>query len=290
MGTLIRAMTSDGSARILALDSTDIVKRAAEIHGDTMAVNLIMGRVLTAASLMGSLLGDKKDLLSVSFKGDGEAGNLIASSDYMGNVRGYMVNPNGNIYVGEDGLPDIKSAIGEGVLQILRDVGEGEPYSGISVIKNGDISSDIAVYYAESEQIPTVCVFSVSPSKKGEGFISGGIIIQLMPFAEEGMIDIIEKNLESVRNVSDILEDGSVEDVIAEFMKGVEYDIFDEMTSEYKCYCSEDKTDRALISLGKEELKSLIEEDIPTEMTCRFCDRKYTYTKERLLELYNKAK
>ncbi len=290
MGKLVRAMTADGSARILALDSTDIVNRASEIHGNTMAVNLIMGRVLTAASLMGSLLGDKKDLLTVSFKGDGEAGTVLASSDYMGNVRGYMANPNANIYIGEDGLPDIKVAIGEGVLQVLRDVGEGEPYSGISVLKNSDVSSDIAVYYAESEQIPTVCVFSVAPSKYNDGFVSGGIIIQLMPFADESIVDIIEKNLENVRNISDILEIESVESIISEFMKGIEYDIFDEMESEYKCYCSEEKTDRALISLGKEELQSLIDDDIPTEIECRFCDRKYNYSKERLLELLNKAK
>lgn len=290
MGNLIRAMTTDGSARILALDSTDILKRAAEIHGDTMAVNLVMGRVLTAASLMGSLLGDEKDLLTVSFKGDGETGVVLASSDYMGNVRGYMVNPNGNIYLGDDGLPDIKAAIGEGVLQVLRDVGEGEPYSGISVLKHGDISSDIALYYAESEQIPTVCVFGVSPSKKGDGFISGGIIIQLMPFADETVADLIEKNLETVRNISDIIENGTIQDVISEFMKGIEYDVFDTMKAEYKCYCSEEKTDRALISLGKEELQSLIDDNLPTEMTCRFCDAKYFYSKERLKELLENAK
>ncbi len=290
MGNLVRAMTTDGSARILALDSTDIVKRAAEIHGDTMAVNLVMGRVLTAASLMGSLLGDEKDLLTVSFKGNGEVGHVLASSDYMGNVRGYMVNPDGNIYIGEDGLPDIKAAIGDGVLQVLRDVGEGEPYSGISNLKNGDISSDIAVYYAESEQIPTVCVFSVSPAKKSEGFISGGIIIQLMPFADESIVDIIESNLENVRNISDILENGNVEEIISEFMKGIEYDIFDQMDAEYKCYCSEEKTEKALISLGKVELQSLIDDDIPAEMTCRFCDRKYFYTKQQLIDLLDKAK
>lgn len=290
MGNLVRAMTADGSARILALDSTDITKRAAEIHGNTMAVNLVMGRVLTAASLMGSLLGDKKDLLTVSFKGDGEAGSVLASSDYMGNVRGYMVNPNANIYIGEDGLPDIKKAIGEGVLQVLRDVGEGEPYSGISVLKNSDISSDIALYYAESEQIPTVCVFSVAPASKSNGFISGGIIIQLMPFADESVADVIESNLYNVRSVSEILENGSVEDVVEEFMRGIEYDIFDNMNAEYKCYCSEEKTDRALISLGKEELQAIIDDDIPTEMSCRFCDRIYTYSKERLAELLDKAK
>ena len=290
MGNLVRAMTSDGSARILVLDSTDIVRRAAEIHGDTLAVNLIMGRVLTAASLMGSLLGDKKDLLTVTFRGDGEVGTVLASSDYMGNVRGYIVNPDANITLDDEGKLDISSAIGEGMLQVLRDVGEGEPYSGISVLKKGDISTDIASYYAESEQIPTVCVFSVNPDKYGKGFISGGIIIQLLPFADESIIDIIEKNLETVRPVSDILENGTVMDVIKEYMKGIEYDIFDSFESEYRCYCSQDKTDRALISLGKEELTSLINDDMPTEITCRFCDKKYNYSKDDLKELLEQAK
>ncbi len=290
MGNLVRAMTSDGSARILALDSTDIVKRAAEIHGDTLAVNLIMGRVLTAASLMGSLLGDEKDLLTVTFKGDGEVGTVLASSDYMGNVRGYIVNPFATVSKNEDGKIDISSAIGEGILQVLRDVGEGEPYSGISVLKEGDISSDIASYYAESEQIPTVCVFSVAPDSSGERIISGGIIIQLLPFADEALIDVLENNLQKVRNISEILENGSVEDIISEYLKGVEYDIFDKMESSYKCYCSKEKTDRALISLGKEELTSLINDDIPTEITCRFCDKKYNYSKEDLKELFEQAK
>jgi molecular chaperone Hsp33 len=290
MGNLVRAMTSDGSARILALDSTDIVKRAAEIHGDTMAVNLIMGRILTAASLMGSLLGDKKDLLTVSLRADGAVGTVLASSDYMGNVRGYMVNPNADIFVGEDGMPDISAAIGGGVLQVLRDVGEGEPYCGLSVLEKCDISSDIAKYYAESEQVPTVCVFSVAPSKNGEGMISGGIIIQLLPFADDEIVSAIEKNLECVKPICDILENGSPKDIIAEFMKDIEYDVFDEMESEYKCYCSEEKTDRALISLGKEELSALINDDLPTEITCRFCDIKYNYSKERLRELLEEAK
>ncbi len=290
MGNLVRAMTTDGSARILALDSTDIVKRAAEIHGDTLAVNLIMGRVLTAASLMGSLLGDKKDLLTVTFKGDGEVGTVLASSDYMGNVRGYIVNPEANVSLGKDGKIDIASAIGEGILQVLRDVGEGEPYSGISVLKKGDISSDIASYYAESEQIPTVCVFSVAPDSFGKRIIAGGIIIQLLPFADETLIDILENNLNNVRNISEILENGTVEDIICEYMKGVEYDIFDNMESSYKCYCSKEKTDRALVSLGKEELTSLINDDIPTEITCRFCDKIYNYSKDDLKELLEQAK
>ncbi len=290
MGNLVRAMTSDGSARILALDSTDIVNRAAEIHGNTLAVNLALGRVLTAASLMGSLLGDKKDLLTISFKGDGPIGTLLASSDYMGNVRGYIVNPNAEITINSSGKPDISSAIGEGVLQVLRDTGEKEPYSGISVIKKGDISSDIASYYAESEQIPTVCVFSVAPNENGDGFISGGIIIQLMPFADEAIVDIIETNLENVRNISKILSNGTPEDIISEFMKGIEYDIFDVLNSEYRCYCSEEKTDKALISLGKDELSSLIDDDLPTEITCRFCDKIYKYSKERLKELLEEAK
>jgi len=290
MGNLVRAMTADGSARILALDSTDIVKRASEIHGNGMAVNLIMGRVLTAASLMGSLLGDEKDLLTVSFKGMGPAGTVLASSDYMGNVRGYMVNPEANIYIGNDGKPDICGAIGEGVLQVLRDTGEGEPYSGLSVLKKSDISSDIASYYAESEQIPTVCAFGVAPDKNGKGFIAGGIIIQVMPFADEELIDIIEENLKNVKSIAEILENGSSEDLIKEYMRGVEYDIFDSMNAEYKCYCSVDKTDRALISLGKEELTALINDELPTEITCRFCDVKYNYSKERLSELLEQAK
>ncbi len=290
MGNLVRAMTSDGSARILAIDSTKIVKRAAEIHGNTMAVNLIMGRVLTAASLMGSLLGDKKDLLTVSFKGDGPAGTVLASSDYMGNVRGYMVNPDAEISLGKYGKPDISSAIGDGVLQVLRDTGTSEPYSGISVLKNSDISSDIAAYYAESEQIPTVCAFGISSNETGDSIIAGGIIIQLLPFADETLIDKIETNLQSVRSISEILKNGCAEEIIFDYMKGIEYDVFDCIDAEYRCYCSEDKTDRALISLGKDELQSMIDDDLPTEITCRFCDKKYNYTKQRLVELLNKAK
>jgi len=282
-------MTKDGSARCLLLDSTDIVNRAIEIHGAYPMVGAALGRVLTAASLMGSLLGDKTDLLTVRYDSlKEESGLCLASSDYMGNVRGFITRP-AFLPPVKDGKIDLESVFKNGDLFVLRDLEGKEPYTGIALIEHGDISSDIAVYYAKSEQIPTLCVIGVNLDKDFKCVSAGGLLIQLLPYADESIIDILENNTEKVESLTHSIKYDGLEKTFAKYLDGIEYDLFDSYRCDYVCHCSREKTDNALLSLGKEELLKMAEEP-ETELSCQFCDKKYNYSKAQLCELAERAK
>lgn len=289
MDNLIRCITTDGSARLILINSTAIVNRAVEIHTTAPTATAALGRVLTATSMMGSLLGEKDDLLTVSFKGDGEAGNVMATSDYMGNVRGYIANPAADPAKRLDGKLNVAAAIGRGSMYVLRDAaGLEEPYVGVLEIQSGEIAEDIAAYYAQSEQVPTLCALGVRVGRDYRAISAGGALLQLLPFADEGIIDIIEQNIKGLPPISELVESHSLSEIADMYLKGIEYEQFDGMRCEYRCACSRKKTDRALISLGKEELGSMIEEG-GTELNCKFCDKVYKYTAEDLAALIKDA-
>lgn len=289
MDNLIRCITTDGSARLILINSTAIVNRAVEIHTTAPTATAALGRVLTATSMMGSLLGEKDDLLTVSFKGDGEAGNVMATSDYMGNVRGYIANPAADPAKRLDGKLNVAAAIGRGSMYVLRDAaGLEEPYVGVLEIQSGEIAEDIAAYYAQSEQVPTLCALGVRVGRDYRAISAGGALLQLLPFADEGIIDIIEQNIKGLPPISELVESHSLSEIADMYLKGIEYEQFDGMRCEYRCACSRKKTDRALISLGKEELGSMIEEG-GTELNCKFCDKVYKYTAEDLAALIKEA-
>jgi molecular chaperone Hsp33 len=288
MSHIIRAMTHDGSARVLIIDSKDIVRRAMEIHKPMPTAAAALGRSLTAASLMGSLLGEKTDLLTLRFKGDGEGGTIVATSDYMGNVRGFIQNPMCDLPLKENGKLDVGACVGKGYLYVIRDAGGNEPYVGVSELISGEIAEDIAYYYASSEQVPTVCILGVLVDTDYTCKAAGGLLLQLLPFADESIIDKIEDNVKKTPHITSLLIDKSLEDVLATYLDGIEYDIFDKLDCNYECACSKEKTDSALVSLGKKELDDLINSSEPTVLTCQFCDRVYEYSKEELKELRDK--
>lgn len=289
MDNLIRGITTDGSARIIVLDSTAIVNKAAEIHVTAPTATATLGRVLTAASMMGSLLGEKDDLLTLRFKGDGEAGSVMASSDYMGNVRGYIANPAADPPKKPNGKLNVSAAVGNGALYVLRDAeGLEEPYVGVLEIQSGEIAEDIAAYYAQSEQVPTVCALGVLVGQDYKAISAGGVLLQLLPFADPKIIDIIEENIKDIPPISDLIRTHSLEDIAAMYLKGIEFELFDSMRSEYKCACSRKKTDGALIATGIDELKAMYAEG-GTELKCQFCGKVYNYSKEELGELIERG-
>lgn len=289
MDNLIRGITTDGSARIIVLDSTAIVNKAAEIHVTAPTATATLGRVLTAASMMGSLLGEKDDLLTLRFKGDGEAGSVMASSDYMGNVRGYIANPAADPPKKPNGKLNVSAAVGNGALYVLRDAeGLEEPYVGVLEIQSGEIAEDIAAYYAQSEQVPTVCALGVLVGQDYKAISAGGVLLQLLPFADPKIIDIIEENIKYIPPISDLIRTHSLEDIAAMYLKGIEFELFDSMRSEYKCACSRKKTDGALIATGIDELKAMYAEG-GTELKCQFCGKVYNYSKEELGELIKRG-
>ncbi|MBR5779810.1 MAG: Hsp33 family molecular chaperone HslO [Clostridia bacterium] len=286
MARILRAMTKDGSARAILLDGRDIVERARQIHNTTPVATAALGRTLLATSLAGSMLGEKEDVITIRFKGDGVGGSVVATSDWCGNVRGFIQNPSADLPLRADGKLDVGGCIGQGELYILRDAGGSEPYVGISKIQTGEVGDDIAYYYATSEQIPTVCALGVLVDRDYTVLRAGGALIQLLPFYDDEVAEKLEQNAAKMRPVTKILSEGTLEDVLAEVLDGIEYDLFDEIECEYKCACSREKTDNALISLGTKELTDMIEngEDV-TEMTCSFCDAVYKYSKSDLKHL-----
>lgn len=285
MDNLIRCLTADGSARLLLTDSTQIVNRAFEIHKTAPTATAALGRVLTAASLMGSLLGEKDDALTLSFRGDGEAGSVMATSDYAGNVRGYIQNPSADPPKRADGKLNVGAAIGRGSMYVLRDAaGLEEPYAGVSPITSGEIAEDVAAYYAQSEQTPTLCALGVRVGRDYRAISAGGALLQLLPFADGETVDLIEKNAKQLPPISELVEKHSLDDIAGMYLKGLKYERFDGMHTEYRCACSRKKTDKALVALGREELEAMIAEG-GTELSCKFCDKIYKYSAEDLKAL-----
>ena len=284
-------MTRCGNARILIINSTEMVNDAIKIHNLSPTCAAALGRTLTAASLIGVMLKNKTDSATLTFDGDGVCGKLIATSDYYGNVKGCAANPTADLPPNAKGKLDVAGAVGKGNMYIIRDCGEGEPYVGMIPIVSGEIAEDITEYYARSEQIPTVCALGVLVGTDYTAIGAGGVIIQLLPGAEDEFIDRLSARVPLLSNVSHMFSAGKTNtELIDEIMGDIEVDIFDEIDCSYHCDCSSERVERALISLGKTELESIINDGKPVEIGCQFCGKKYSYNTDDMKRLYNKAK
>ena len=286
-------MTRDGSARIHVINSTEIVDQMIKYHGTTPTATASLGRLLTGASMMGCMLGDKEDTLTLMIKGDGEAGKLLAVSDYMGNVRGYIQNPDVDLPLKSNGKLDVGGAIGRGELVVIKDVGGEEPYVGTIDLVSGEIAEDITSYFASSEQIPTACALGVLVDTDLSCLAAGGAIIQLLPFADPIVAEKIEKNISKLANISGLIEKGvSLEDIVKLAMGDIEFDVFDELDVEYRCNCSREKVGGMLKSLGKTEINKLLDEQTAEgkerelEVKCRFCGTPHTFNENELMGLF----
>ncbi len=288
---ILRVMTRDGSARAFAIDSTDIVNEAVRFHRTAPTATALLGRTLTAASMMGTLLKEPGNTLTLTIRGDGPAGTTLAVSDYSGNVKGYIANPDVDVPRKPNGKLDVSGAVGYGTLSVVKDIGLKEPYSGMIELVSGEIAEDVTKYFMTSEQTPSACALGVLVSPDRSCLAAGGLLIQLLPFADDETVAKIEKNLAYFNNISALVADGkSVHDLIALALEGIEYDVFDEIDVGYACDCSRERMERAVISVGKKDINEIFEEcrlenkPEEIEICCQFCDKKYKFGRDDLKE------
>ena len=285
---IVRAMTKDGYVKAVAVTGRDIVERARQIHTLPPMATAALGRALMGTSMLGDMLKTDKGSVTMQIKDGGPLGTILAVSDNEGNVRGYVQNPNVDIIEKYEGKLDVGAAVGgehveAGTLTIIKDVGMKEPYVGTIGLWSGEIADDLAMYFVESEQIPTVCALGVLLEKDQSVNTAGGYIIQLLPGASEEIIEKIEAGVHRVGAVSAAFEKGmDAEEIIRAVLSDFEVEVLEKRPVEYRCYCSRDRVTRALISMGKGELSALIEEQGEAELTCQFCDAIYHYSKEEL--------
>ena len=280
MGKLIRCITSDGAIMAAALDSTDIVAQAERIHKTSAVVTAGLGRLLTATSMMGNMLKGKDNSITVKLSGGGPAGSLIAVADSAGNVRGYAVNSVVELPLNEKGKLDVSGAVGKnGTLTVMKDLGLKEPFNGTVSLVSGEVAEDVTAYYALSEQIPTVCALGVLVNPDLSVKKAGGYIIQLLPAADDAVIDTLEENIKKLRPVTTALDEGmDIEDIVREALAGFDVEVLYTEMPEYKCSCSKGRVEKALISIGREELEKMADEKDETQVKCQFCDKVYTFT------------
>jgi len=289
--TILRGMTKDGSARILVINSRKMINDMIDTHHTSPTGSAALGRVVSAVSMIGTMLAERGDTVTVSFSGDGEAGKIIGVADYFGNVKGYIQNPLVNPPKKHNGKLDVGRAVGRGTLSFVKSMGEGEPQTGMIEIVSGEIAEDIATYFAKSEQVPTVLSLGVLVDKDYSCLAAGGVLIQLLPFPDEKTVDLIERNAAELTNVSRYFNEGLTNEEIADIaLRDVPYDVFDTLEVEYKCDCSRERMLEKIKSLGKKEISTMLAEQEaegkPRELTavCRFCNSEYTFDEKTLLK------
>lgn len=290
MGRLVRAISEDGGVMCCAVDMTDVVSEAERIHKTSAVVTAALGRLLTAASMMGTSFKGERDSVTLRLSGDGPAGVVTAVADCYGNVKGYAQNPVVEIPLNAFGKLDVAGAVGRsGTLTVSKDLGMREPYIGQTPIVSGEIAEDMTHYYAVSEQTPTVCSLGVLVNPDLTVRAAGGFLVQLLPGADEGCIDRLEENIRRMDAVSSSIRDGKTpEDLAFLALYGFMPQILEHSHVCYSCACSRERMERALISLGRGELLQMAEEQPITELCCQFCGKKELFTPEELRNLAEK--
>ncbi len=283
MGRIVRTISKDASVVCSAIDGKDIVAEIERIHKTSAVCTAALGRLALGASLLGFGLKGKDDSITLRMNGGGPAGSLIAVSDSFGNVKAYIQNPVVEIPLNSMGKLDVRGAVGtDGTLSVIKDLGLKEPYSGQVPIVSGEIAEDITSYLAGSEQVPSVCALGVLVNPDLTCAQAGGFLIQLLPFAPDEAVDIIENNIKNMQSVTQLLSNGmTAEEISMKALEGLEANVLDDFEVKYHCDCSRARVERALVSLGSEQLEDLSKEE-NTEVKCHFCDKAYDFSSSEI--------
>jgi len=287
---LVRGMSMDGFVKMVAIRSTQLVSRGAQIHKTTPNATAAFGRALTAASMMGNMQKVEKGSMTLQIKGGGPIGSIVCVSDAVGNVRGYVYEPNVPLVEAYPGKLNVGATVGNnGTLTVIRDLQMKEPYVGSVELVSGEIGDDITAYFAQSEQTPTACALGVLVDTDCSVKVAGGYMLQLLPGAPDSVIDTLEKGIQRAGAVTAMLEQGMTpEDILGQVCGDLGVMFMETTEVEYKCYCSRERVTAALISLGKKELTEIAQEEKPFPVECQFCDCTYTFSPEDIRNILKK--
>ena len=283
---MVRATAADAQIRAFAATTKNLVEEMRSLHNTSPVVSAALGRLLTGGAMMGAMMKGENDLLTLQIKGDGPIGGMTVTADAHGNVKGYANEAQVILPANAAGKLDVGSAVGKGILRVVKDMGLKEPYVGQTILQTGEIAEDLTYYFAVSEQTPSSVGLGVFMEKNNTVKQAGGFILQLMPYAEESVIARLEDNLRQFPSVTAALEEGkNPEQMLEALLDGLPMEIVDTMDVQYRCDCSKQRVERAMISLGKKELEEMIAEGKEVEAGCQFCNQKYKFTVEELEKL-----
>lgn len=288
---IIRATAAEGQIRAFAATTRDLVEYARSAHNTSPVATAALGRLLTAGAMMGIMMKGEKDLLTLKIEGDGPIGGLTVTADSRGNVKGYAFHPEVMLPPNAKGKLDVGGALGIGVLSVIKDIGLKDPYVGQTILVTSEIAEDLTYYFATSEQTPSSVALGVLMERDNTETQAGGFILQMMPGASEEVISALEKRLGEITSITALLDAGNTPEMILEHILGdFGLEILDKLPTAFSCNCSEERIEKALISVGKQELQSMIEDGKTIEVNCHFCNKHYPVTVERLKELLEMAR
>lgn len=287
---IVRATAANAQIRAFACTSRDMVETARQAHNTSPVVTAALGRLMTAGAMMGVMLKGDEDILTLQIKSGGPIGGLTVTADSKGNVKGYANVPDVILPANSKGKLDVAGAVGPGFLSVIKDMGMKEPYVGQTMLQTCEIAEDLTYYFATSEQVPSSVGLGVLMEKENTVKCAGGFIVQLMPFTEDAVIDQLEENLKKVTSVTSLLAEGlTPEELLGVVLEGFDLEITDTAETRFYCNCSKQRVEKALISIGRKELKEMIDDGEPIEMNCHFCNTNYMFAVEELKDLYQKA-
>ena len=288
---IVRAAAADNQIRAFAITSREMVEKARQIHNTSPVATAALGRSLSAGAMMGSMMKGERDLLTLQIRGDGPLGGITVTADSRAQVKGYVNEPAVLIPANEKGKLDVSGAIGNGMLQVIRDLGMKEPYVGQTELQTGEIAEDLTYYFATSEQIPSSVGLGVLLNRDNTVCQAGGFIIQLMPYTEDKVIDALEQRLAGVSSVTELLNRGlTLEGILEELLGDLGLTVNDTIPTAFSCSCSKERVEKAIISIGSKEIREMIRDGKPIEVKCHFCNEAYSFQIEELKKILEKAK
>ena len=288
---IVRATAAGAQIRAFACTTRELVEQARQAHNTSPVVTAALGRLLSAGAMMGTMLKGEEDLLTLQMKGDGPMQGLMVTADARGNVKGYAYTPDVIIPANSLGKLDVAGALGKGTLRVIRDMGLKEPYVGQTLLQTSEIAEDLTYYFATSEQVPSSVGLGVLMERDNTVRQAGGFLVQLMPFVEDGVIDRLERNLCGISSVTAMLDAGNTpEQMLDMLLAGLDCEILESRPTSFVCNCDRPQIEKVLISLGKKEIRDMIEEGQEIEVNCQFCGKHYRFQVDELKALYQKSK